>query len=346
LIRGLAAAVLLFGLLAGAPAAGRGPEDETAPARWPSSIIWDPTLPLARGSGPILSVPYAPAPAPFRLTVNGQRVPFDVLGISALPHEPMEIASLEEPQLHGELRFSSGMARSLGPSRWIWTAPGRAGTYAIAVRVSWLLKPVRLNVFVLHPYQRLVGGRLGAYAIGRYNPVPLRGLNAYLPPRGFTPVCPGDEDLLLSPHFNVGQFLCKQGGDPNLVTFSEALIQKLEAILGAVNDSGFHVSTLQMISGFRTPDYNARIGNETEYSRHLWGDAADIFVDANGDGLMDDLNHDGRVDLEDARRLLEIIESLEAGRPELVRGGIGLYAPTYEHGPFVHVDTRGYSARW
>ena len=188
MIRGLAAAVLLLGLLAGTPAAGLGPAEELAPARWPSSIIWDPTLPLARGSGPILPVPYAPAPAPFRLTVNGQRVPFEVLGISALPHEPIEIAALEEPQLHGELRFSSGAARSLGPSRWIWTAPARAGTYAVLVRVSWVLKPIQLNLFVLHPYQRLERGRVGAYAIGRYNPVPLRGLPAYLPPRGFTPV--------------------------------------------------------------------------------------------------------------------------------------------------------------
>jgi uncharacterized protein YcbK (DUF882 family) len=35
-------------------------------------------------------------------------------------------------------------------------------------------------------------------------------------------------------------------------------------------------------------------------------------------------------------------------RPENLKlvGGVGRYNKTYRHGGFVHVDTRGYRARW
>jgi uncharacterized protein YcbK (DUF882 family) len=101
------------------------------------------------------------------------------------------------------------------------------------------------------------------------------------------------------------------------------------------------------MSGYRTPAYNKAIGNGT-YSRHVWGGAADIFVDDNGDGVMDDLNGDGRVSRADSEWLARFVDSLERkGRfgNELV-GGIGTYGSTASHGPFVHVDARGYQARW
>jgi hypothetical protein len=77
----------------------------------------------------------------------------------------------------------------------------------------------------------------------------------------------------------------------------------------------------------------------------MYGDAADIFLDADGDGQMDDLNGDGRVDMQDARWLAAVAESVEAAHPE-VTGGIGIYRANGVHGPFVHVDTRGFRARW
>jgi hypothetical protein len=55
---------------------------------------------------------------------------------------------------------------------------------------------------------------------------------------------------------------------------------------------------------------------------------------------MDDLNGDGRSDVRDGELLYRLFEA--AG----VEGGMGEYAPTTAHGPFVHVDVRDRKARW
>jgi hypothetical protein len=77
----------------------------------------------------------------------------------------------------------------------------------------------------------------------------------------------------------------------------------------------------------------------------MYGDAMDVAIDNDGDGLMDDLNGDGRVTVKDARVLAAAADRVEKAYPDLV-GGIGIYAPTGAHHGFVHIDTRGYRARW
>ena len=67
--------------------------------------------------------------------------------------------------------------------------------------------------------------------------------------------------------------------------------------------------------------------------------------DGNGDGRMDDLNRDGRVNSRDAKLLAKVLEGVEQEHGELV-GGLGVYPATRSHGPFVHVDVRGVPARW
>ena len=146
-------------------------------------------------------------------------------------------------------------------------------------------------------------------------------------------------------HFRLGQFLCKQEGDPKFVVLRTRMLLQLETLLAEVNAAGIETPTFAVLSGYRTPWYNATIGNDTSYSRHAYGDAADIYVDRDGDGSMDDINRDGRVDDGDARVLYEIAEAHGGAHPEFV-GGIGLYGPKPHRGPFVHVDTRGYPARW
>ena len=101
------------------------------------------------------------------------------------------------------------------------------------------------------------------------------------------------------------------------------------------------------MSGYRTPYYNGLIGNAA-YSRHLYGEAADIFVDHQPkDGMMDDLNRDGKLDWKDAKVLCRIIEGLcDTKSYEPFIGGLGAYEKTPYHGPFIHVDVRGCKARW
>jgi hypothetical protein len=166
-----------------------------------------------------------------------------------------------------------------------------------------------------------------------------------VPPVGFVEVGADEGDVLVTPRFTLGQFKCKQPGEPAYLAFSPALLFKLEAIADALEVRGMDPTSLRVMSGFRTPKYNAAIGNETGYSRHLWGDAADIYVDQDGDGAMDDLNQNGRLDLADAGVLLGWIDRL-AALPEVRPGGLATYGPNAAHGPFVHVDARGTPARW
>lgn len=77
----------------------------------------------------------------------------------------------------------------------------------------------------------------------------------------------------------------------------------------------------------------------------MYGDAADVIVDGNEDGVMDDLDGDGRVTIRDARVLCAVAEGVEIQHPDLV-GGLSAYPANPTHGPFVHIDARGERARW
>jgi hypothetical protein len=62
---------------------------------------------------------------------------------------------------------------------------------------------------------------------------------------------------------------------------------------------------------------------------------------------MDDLNMDGLVDVKDAKVLFDHIDELSDDPTfRAFVGGLGIYETTATHGPFVHVDVRGYRARW
>lgn len=224
--------------------------------------------------------------------------------------------------------------------RWTWTAPAQPGLYPLRVASSDQRDSITIQAFVLVPYDRLRGEYLNGYRIGRYPTRPLRGLDIYRPPVGFVEVTRDNENTFVSPHFQLKQFLCKQSGSfPKYVVLNEALLQRLEELLALANKSGYAVSTFYVMSGYRTPAYNRAIGN-VMYSRHTFGSAADIFVDENHDGRMDDLNGDGVSDVRDAEVLYRLFDGPQKG------GGLGKYHATAAHGPFVHVDIRDRTARW
>jgi hypothetical protein len=79
----------------------------------------------------------------------------------------------------------------------------------------------------------------------------------------------------------------------------------------------------------------------------MYGDAADIYVDADPrDGVMDDLNGDGRITKADADFLYDVAETLFASGKTVLEGGLESYPANAVHGPFVHSDGRGQTARW
>ena len=126
----------------------------------------------------------------------------------------------------------------------------------------------------------------------------------------------------------------------------ERLVFLLEAIGAHLEPLGWDAGDIFVMSGYRTPYYNKQL-DDTKYSLHQWGRAADIFLDKDDNGRMDDFNNDKVISREDAVALAAVLEGL-AKTPELSSfiGGLGIYGATAAHGPFVHVDTRPSRARW
>ena len=298
---------------------------------------------------PLEAVPsvYAPERVTFAVQVRDDVIPYRVFGIYALPGESVPIEATFTQGVQADLTAEAGTIEQAGPERWMWTAPNEPGLYRLTVTDARADETIALNAFVKVPYNPAQEA-LNGYRIGEYAARPLRGNPAYNRPEGFVEVTPETRDALIAPHFTVGQFLCKQTSDfPQYLVLKERLLLKLEMILEEVNDTAIDVPTLHVMSGYRTPYYNRSIGNRTTYSSHLYGGAADIFVDANDDGRMDDLNGDGTVTEADARVLATIVEAQtdETWYQPFI-GGLGIYGPAPHRGPFIHVDVRGTIARW
>jgi len=208
-----------------------------------------------------------------------------------------------------------------------------------------------LVVVTLEPFAAMQGTRIDGYRVGRW---PTRGLAArdprYAPPLGFIPVTPEIASTPVSKRFRLSDFLTHDQQDvwPKVLVLRVTLLDKLELIGDELERRGLP-GRLHIMSGFRTPQYNAQgvgpKGGRAGDSRHMYGDAADVMVDGNGDGVMDDLDGDGRVTIRDAQVLFAVAEYVEVRHPDLV-GGLSAYPSSSTHAPFVHVDARGARARW
>jgi uncharacterized protein YcbK (DUF882 family) len=207
------------------------------------------------------------------------------------------------------------------------------------------------SFITLRPFEDKARGRVGAYRVGNWPAEKRRRIRseAYSNPEGFIEVTPDNQDTPVSDHFRLRDFLTHDQQDvwPKFLVLRDELVDKLELVIDDLEAHGTHVARLAVMSGFRTPQYNANgVGRgRARDSRHQFGDAADVFVDNDGDGRMDDLNHDHHINTRDAKVILAAVERVEREHPELV-GGAGTYRATRAHGPFLHIDVRGDRARW
>ena len=272
--------------------------------------------------------------------------PYRVLAFTAMPQSEIKFEIASPRARRFEAKAAGGTLTQVSPSSWRWNAPEQYGLYPITILEVQTHQLMTLNGFVLAPYD---GSKtFHGYEIGTYRKEPLRGDPAYAMPVGFIEVTEDNADTLVSPHFKLRQFWCKQSdGYPKFLLLRERLLLKLESMLEYFNDHGFRADTLFVMSAFRTPRYNAAIGNKTTYSRHSYGDAADIFIDHDKDGVIDDLNSDGKIDFADGQVLENLIDGMMR-QPSNIKfqGGLHLYPANAAHGPMVHVDTRGKNVRW
>jgi hypothetical protein len=288
--------------------------------------------------------------ADFSVHFKNLEIPYKIMSIFVMPEEIVKLrinADHSKPQWFS-IRSSHGQINPVKKNQWQWHAPRLPGLYSLIVSEGQKKDSMLLNIFVMVPRKHQQGEYLNGYRIGNYPRIQFRGLPNYKPPRGFVEVTADNAETMISPHFKLKQFLCKQNGKyPKYLVLNDNLLLKLELILSEVNARGYRCDTFHVMSGYRTPYYNEAIGN-VKYSRHIYGGAADIFIDENPkDEMMDDLNHDGKIDYKDAAVIYEIIDKLygESFYQGFV-GGLARYKKTVNHGPFVHIDVRGRRARW
>ena len=208
-----------------------------------------------------------------------------------------------------------------------------------------------LTLITLVPFSEKVRGRIGTYRMGfwPFEQGSARSA-AYANPPGFIQVTLANRDTRVSEHFRLRDFLTKDQTNvwPKYLVLREELVDKLELVIQELEQGGVNVEHMQVMSGFRTPQYNQQgvgAGGRAQNSRHQYGDAADVFVDNDRNGRLDDLNRDGRVDTRDVGVMVAAAERVERRYPDLI-GGAGVYRANSAHGPFVHIDVRGNRARW
>lgn len=283
----------------------------------------------------------------FKMSLNGRIVTFDTTFQAVLPDEELVIEFESEQNLNNYELLGQETLMTSQDSIIRYRSPAKSGYYPLIVKNSGTGESIQLHLFVLVPISQVKKGVLNGYRIGDYPP-PHKGLDAYKAPPGYIEVNKDNETIQISPHFTLGQFLCKQeSAYPKYLVLRPRLLEKLELFLADVNHKGIKTDSFVIMSGYRTPYYNRAIGNVSS-SRHMYGGAADIYIDNNPlDVYMDDVNADGKTDFQDAVFLYNLADGLSrrTHREDLI-GGVGKYKSNANHGPFIHIDVRGSKARW
>lgn len=239
---------------------------------------------------------------------------------------------------HDEVDSIPGLVRALGPA-----------ARETGIRTVSFGDDEDFAFITLKPWRDKRGTWVNTYNVGWWPGERQMMPGNYRNPVGFIEVTPENADLQLSRRFTLRSFITRDQANtwPKYVVLREELIDKLELVLTTLEAQGIPTRHVVVLSGFRTPQYNARATFEgaAYASRHQYGDAADVIIDADRNGRMDDLNRDGVVNFQDTDVINRAVERVERQFPELV-GGLGLYHAMGPSGPFAHIDVRGTRARW
>ena len=219
--------------------------------------------------------------------------------------------------------------------------PLEPGFYELVVTragVHQRLTEPRLAVTV--PFELKLGSSLNGYRIGRYPAEWSNDESAELP-AGFAEVQESEMDLPLTAHLKVRDFIThdKQTVWPRYAAIDPRVLDKIELVMRELarrrGDDRMDFK-MEVHSGFRTPDHNAGVEGSARDSRHLYGDAADVAIDADGDG---------RLTIFDAYRVEMAVDWVERMHPQLA-GGLGVYSSRRFSTPYCHIDARGERKRW
>ena len=195
-----------------------------------------------------------------------------------------------------------------------------------------------LALAVLVPFAQKTGASLNGYRIGYYRGE--RSHRARETPPGFVEIDTTSLDIPVSDHLRLGDFVNrdKQSTWPRYAAVDPRLLDKIELVFDEIESwyaaEGRANINFDVHSGFRTPLHNRQVPRSAQDSRHQYGDAIDLAVDA---------NRDGKVSAADTRLVALAVEIVERAHPDLV-GGMGIY--TRRGTAYVHIDARGQRVRW
>ncbi len=116
---------------------------------------------------------------------------------------------------------------------------------------------------------------------------------------------------------------------PIYLRIDKRLLYKIIELVKKLEENGYSGNGFKVHCGYRTPSYNENVGGASR-SRHIKGEAVDMTIY--------DINKDGKYTNVDKQIIVDLLEK------EIIKGqgGIGLYPGTN----IVHMDVRGYHARW
>jgi uncharacterized protein YcbK (DUF882 family) len=219
--------------------------------------------------------------------------------------------------------------------------PLEPGFYELVVSrggISQRLSFPKLAVTV--PFELKLGSTLNGYRIGHY-PAEWSHDESLEKPSGFAEVQESEMDIPLSEHLKVRDFIThdQQTVWPRYAAIDPRVLDKIELVLRELGRrrGDDHIDLkMEVHSGFRTPDHNSGVEGSARDSRHLYGDAADVAIDADGDG---------KLTIFDAYRVEMAVDWVERMHPELA-GGLGVYSSKKFPTPYCHIDARGVRKRW
>ena len=220
-------------------------------------------------------------------------------------------------------------------------APLTPGFYELAIMRNGVMQRLESpKLAVIVPFEQKFGSTLNGYQIGRYPAEWSRDESAEKP-MGFAEVREEHLDLPLTKHLRVRDFVThdRQTIWPKYVAVDPRVLDKIELVLLELARRRGEESAdfkLEVHSGFRTPLHNSSVEGSARDSRHLYGDAADVAIDADGDGQLT---------LFDAYRVEQAVDWVERMHPELA-GGLGVYSSRRYATPYCHIDARGERKRW
>ena len=218
-------------------------------------------------------------------------------------------------------------------------APDEPGFYSLELSLEGERRVVTdPPLAVLVPRSEKKGSVLNGYRMGFYRGDRARRSDPEAPV-GFVRIDTTDLDLPISGHLRLADFLSRDNQNtwPRYAAVDPRLLDKLELILAEIatwtgSGNGEDVP-FDVHSSFRTPQHNRLVRSAARDSRHQFGDAIDVAVDA---------NRDGRVNSKDTKLVTMAVDIVERSHPDLV-GGMGIYA---RNSSYVHIDARGIKVRW